>query len=199
MGKFVSGRNIFTKLSLFAVSVSMLLLLGACGAKHMVTMDTKPRLAVKPDKAVLVIVRTTSFGGGVSFDNYIDGKMIGQTQGKCYFMTDVTPGTHYVMAHAENWATAKIHFEAKRIYFLNQIVTLGIWKARTGFSALSAQDALQQINESGCDYMVYDRKNPGEDMSQQEFNEIKADFEKEAKEDPGRHKDTLEYKGFSKI
>ena len=196
----VASRSAIARKSLF---VGLLLIAGfltACGGpKHMVTMETKPRIAPKPDKAVLVIVRTTSIGFAVAFNNYLDGKFIGQTQGKCYFITEVTPGTHYVMANAENWAAARIKFEANRVYFLHQLVTMGVWKARTGFSVLSVQDAMQQINESGCDYRVYDRKNPAEDMSSKEFEEIKADFEKEVKEDPGRHKDTLEYRGFNKI
>jgi hypothetical protein len=64
---------------------------------------------------------------------------------------------------------------------------------------MTAQDALKQINESGVDYGEYNVKSPGEDMSEKDFNEAKADFEKEVKEDPTRHKNTLEYKGFSKL
>jgi hypothetical protein len=71
--------------------------------------------------------------------------------------------------------------------------------ARTGFSVMSAEEALKQIAESSTDYYVYNSQKPGEDMSADDFKGVKEDFEKEVKEDPGRHKDTLEYKGVSKI
>ncbi len=181
------------------VVLATLVVLAACGggAKHMTLMETKPRIAVKKDKAVLVIVRTTSLGGAIAIDNYLDGKMIGQTKGKSYFVTDVNPGSHYVMAHAENWAAARINFAAGRVYFLNQMITIGVWAPRTGFSPMSVKDGLEQSNESGCDYLVYNK--PGENMSAEDYKGVKDDFEKEVKEDPGRHKDTLEYKGFSKL
>jgi hypothetical protein len=165
----------------------------------MITMDTKPSLAAKSDKAVLVIVRTTSWGGGLVIDNYLDGKMIGQTRGKSFFIADVKPGEHFVMARAENVAAARINFEAGRIYFLDQSIYPGFWMARTGFSPMTAEEGKKQISESGCDYRVYDTNNPGPDMEAKDYNETKADFEKEVKEDPKRHKNILEYKGFSKI
>ncbi len=190
--------SVLRKVMILSV-LGTLLVLAACGggAKHMTLMETKPRIAVKKDKAVLVIARTTSFGGGVAIDNFLDGKMIGQTRGKSFFVTDVTPGSHYVMAHAENWAAARINFAAGRVYFLNQMITVGVWMARTGFSPMTPKDGLEQINESGCDYLVYNK--PGEDMSAEDYKGVKDDFEKEVKEDPGRHKDTLEYKGYSTL
>ncbi len=184
---------------MIVVVLATLLMLAACGGgpKHMTLMETKPRIAVKKDKAVLVIVRTTILSGGLEIDNYLDGKMIGQTKGKSFFITDVKPGSHYVMAHAENWAAARINFSAGRVYFLSQMIAPGIWVPRTGFSPMTAKDGLEQINESGCNYLVYNK--PGEDMSAEDYKGVKDDFEKEVKEDPGRHKDTLEYKGYNKL
>ncbi len=101
------------------------------------------------------------------------------------------------MGHAENWATAQINFEAGKIYFLNQDIRMGVWMARTGYSPLTAADALREINE--IDYRVYDTAHPGEDMSQKDFQDVKEDIEKEVKEDPGRHKDVLDYRGYNKL
>jgi hypothetical protein len=186
---------------MFLVLLAMPVFLMACaaGTVHMIDQDMKPKIAVKPDKAVLVIVRTTSFGWAMVIDTYIDGKMIGQTRGKSYFIADVTPGKHYVMAKAENIAAARINFQDGSIYFLDQGIYMGVWKARTGFSIMTAEEALKQINEEGCDYRVYDTNNPGEDLDPEDYQETKDDHEKEIKEDPARHKDTLEYKGYSKL
>ena len=103
------------------------------------------------------------------------------------------------MSKAENVAAARINFEAGRIYFLNQNIYPGFWNMRTGFSTMTKEDALKEINESGCDYRVYNTKNPGPDMEVKDYNETKADFEREVKEDPNRHKDVLEYKGYNKL
>ncbi len=64
---------------------------------------------------------------------------------------------------------------------------------------MTADVAMKEINNSGCDFRLYDAKNPGEDMSDKDFQEAKADFEKEVKEDPARHKDILEYHGYGKL
>ncbi len=201
MISFGSTRiSVLKKLMVLALTVMPVFLMSACGGiKHMIDQPTKPRIAPKADKATLVIVRTTSYGWGNVMDTYLDGKMIGQTLGKSYFITEVKPGSHYVMGKAENIAVARINFEAGRVYFLNQGVFMGVFKARTGFSPLTAQDGLQQTNEEGCDYRIYDTAHPGEDMDKKDYEEAKADFEKEVKEDPARHKDTLSYKGYSKL
>jgi len=170
----------------------------ACGGpKHMITMDAKPTIAPKAGNAVLVIARTTSMAFGVTIENFLDKKLIGQTKGKSYFITDVAPGQHYVMGHAENWSAAKVNFEAGKIYFLNQDIRMGVWMARTGFTPLSANDAAQQLNEGGMEYRVYDSKNPGEDMPDKDFSDAKADYDKEVKE--GEHKDIESYKGSSNM
>jgi hypothetical protein len=197
MKMHISAKKSVAKKYLFVLLFVMPFFLSACGGpKHMVTMDTKPALTAKTGKALLVIARTTSMAFGVTIENYLDKQFIGQTKGKSYFITDVAPGQHYVMGHAENWSSARINFEAGRTYFLNQDIRMGVWMARTGFTPLTANDAVSQINESGMEYRVYDTKNPGDDMSDKDFNEVKADFDKEAAQ--GEHKDIVEYKGDGK-
>ena len=190
-------RSVVRKLLFLIVFLLPVLLISCGGPKHMITMDTKPTIAPKAGNAVLVIARTTSMAFGVTIENYLDKKLIGQTKGKSYFITDIAPGQHYVMGHAENWSTAKINFEAGKIYFLNQDIRMGVWMARTGFTALAANEAAQQLNESGIEYRVYDTKNPGEDMSDKDFTDAKADYDKEVKE--GEHKDIENYKGSTKM
>jgi hypothetical protein len=194
-----ASTSVLQKLVVSVLFILPFFLTACAGPKHMITMDMKPIIAPKTEKAVLVIVRTTSFGGAVTIENYLDRHMIGQTKGKSYFITDVNPGQHYIMSHAENWVVARITFEAGRIYFLDQGIYPGIWMARTGFSPMTAEEGMKQINESGCDYRVLNAQDPGEDMSETDYDEAKSDFEKEVKEDPARHKNTLEYRGYSSL
>ena len=175
--------------------VTMLVLLSACVAgTNMIAKDTKPALATKPDKAVLVIIRTTSFGWGAPVSNYLDGKLIGQTHGKSYFMTAVVPGTHYLIADAGNKDTVHIKFEAGRIYFLNQAIHPGYHNVTTHYAPMTLEDAKKEIAEAT--YYVYDTQKPGKDLSEKDLKEAKDDFQKESKEDPTRHKEVSGYRGY---
>ncbi len=171
----------------------------ACGSSHMIQRETKPAISAQPGRATLLIIRTTSFGWGITMSDYLDGKMIGQTRGRCFFMTDVPLGPHYVVADAENKAVAKLNFQAGRIYALSQGVYPGIWSARTGFSAMTAADARKEMADSSCDYREYNTAKPGKDLDPKDYKEAVDDFEEEAKKEPGRHKDTLEYQGFDSL
>lgn len=169
--------------------------LGGCAAgTHMIVKEVKPAIAAKSDKATLVIIRTTSFGWGNIVDNYLDGKMIGQTQGKMFFVTEVTPGTHYVISHADNTDTARLKFESGKIYLLQQGIYPG-YNIVTRFSPMTTDEFAKEVQEAT--YVVYDTQNPGDDMSADDFKEAKDDFEKEVKN--GEHKDTLQIKGYTKL
>jgi len=173
---------------------ALLLVLSACApGRHMIAIDTRPSLTTKSDTAMLVIVRTTIAYGGYGINNYLDGKLIGQTQGKCYFMTEVRPGTHYLMSRADNIDTARLTFEAGRIYFLQQGIYPG-WNAAARFSPMTPDEAKMEIQEAS--YLVYDAQMPGSDLSVKDYDKAKDAFEKENREDPTLHKDILDYRGY---
>jgi hypothetical protein len=195
MKKYSASTRLSTKWSMFCLLFILPAVLGACVAgTHMIAKESKPAISAKPDKAVLVIIRTTSFGSGFVIDNYLDGKMIGQTQGKMFFVTDVTPGVHYVISHADNTDTARVKFEHGKIYILQQGIYPG-WRATTRYSPMTTEDFVQQVKEAT--YVVYDRQHPGDDMSDKDFKEAREDFEKEVKN--GEHKDTLQIKGYARL
>lgn len=196
-------------LTLVAVFLAPLFL-GACGGYHMITRDAKPAdYAVKSKKATLIIMRSTNWSGNIGtinigpghiITNYLDKKMIGQTRGKSYFVTDVKPGTHYLMGQSANTAVARLNFESGKVYILQQLVfpTLPFQNIPpTGFGPMTTEDFLKEIKDA--EFLVYDAAHPGDDMTQKDFQEAKTDFEKEVKEDPARHKDTLNYKGTTKL
>ena len=175
-------------------SLTLSLFLGACViGTNMIAKDTKPPLTTKSKMAVLVIIRPTSSVVGYVINNYLDGKLIGQTQHKSYFITDVKPGKHYVIAQADNKDTARINFERGRIYFLQQGIHPG-WHATTRYSPMTLEDARREIQEAV--YYVYDSGKPGKDMSEKDYKEEVANFEKENKADPARYKVILNYKGY---
>jgi hypothetical protein len=181
----------------FAVCALLILpvILWSCVAgTHMIAKEGKPSISAKADKAVLVIIRTTSFGWGNVVGNYLDGKMIGQTQGKMFFITEVRPGVHYVISHADNTDTARLNFEAGKIYLLQQGIYPG-WNIVTRLSPLTTEEFAKEVQEAN--FVVYDTQHPGKDMSDKDFKEAKDDFEKEVKQ--GEHKDILQIKGYSRL
>ena len=56
--------------------ISFICLLVSCATTHMAKTDKAPDLTFQPDKATLVIIRETFFGGGIVFWNYLDGRLI---------------------------------------------------------------------------------------------------------------------------
>jgi hypothetical protein len=192
----VSGSRYFWMKYAVAVAITVsFLFLSACGPKlHMIAKEGKPSITAKSGKAVLVIIRTTSFGWGAIVDNYLDGKMIGQTEGKVFFVTEVTPGQHYLISHADNTDTARLNFEAGKIYILQQGIYPG-WRVTTRYSPMTTEEFQNEVQEAV--FRIYDTANPGQDMSPKDFKEAKDDFDKEVK--AGEHKDTLQYKGYSRL
>jgi uncharacterized protein DUF2846 len=175
-----------------AISALFLVLCACAAGRHMIATEARPALTAKSDRAVLVIVRTSSFYADSVINNYLDGKLIGQTQGKSYFMTDVKPGVHYLVSRADNTDTARIKFEAGRVYFLQQGIYPG-WDASARFSPMAPDEAKQEIREAS--YLVYDTHKPGRDLPEKDFQKATDDFEKENQEDPTQHKDIIDYRG----
>lgn len=187
------------------------LFLGACGGYHMIERAARPSdYAARSSKATLIIIRATNWSGSVGtvtigpghiITNYLDGKMIGQTRGKSYFVTEVKPGSHYLMGKSQNTAVARLNLEAGKIYILQQMLfpSLNPFQniPRTGFTPMTAADFSKERKDA--EFLVYDTANPGDGMSQKDFKEARDDFEQEAKNDPGRHKDTLHYTGVTKL
>jgi len=196
MTSFPVSKRLFMKAAMGCLLAALPLMLGACGL-HMIKKDSKAPLAVKPGKAVLVIMRTGSFYGDSDIKNYLDGKYIGGNKDNCYFMTDVKPGAHYVTADGGNKDTVRMNFEAGRIYFLRQGVVPGIFRSFTRYFPMTLQEALHEAQE--IDYVVYDTQHPGKDLSQEDFEKEKKDFNEEVKKDPSHRRDVAQYTGFNRV
>ena len=195
MKRYSASTRLLPKWFVLCVLLILPAFLGGCAAgSHMIAKEGKPSVSAKSNMAVLVIIRTTSFGWGNLVDNYLDGKMIGQTQGKMFFVTDVTPGVHYVVSHADNTDTARLKFESGKIYLLQQGIYPG-WNITTRFSPITAEEFAKEVQEAT--FVVYDTQHPGKDMSDKDFKEAKDDFEKEVKN--GEHKDILQIKGYTRL
>lgn len=170
-------------------------LLSGCATTHMVTRDTGPEITAKPDAANLVIIRDTFFGGGIVFWNYLDGKLIGETKGRSYFVTNVTPGPHYVVVATENTAVAHLNFQAGKTYYLHEGVVIGVWRARTsGFEPMTYQQAMESMKE--CSFLELDAAKTAEDMDPTLYKTAIAEYNADVKQNPEAFKSILGYKGY---
>ena len=119
--------------------------------------------------------------------------MIGVTQWKSYFIkTDVNPGVSYVISKAENMEPVKINFEPGRIYYIQQIPRMGAWRARISIVLMTPEDLLSMMDD-GCKLLTFDPKNPGDDLSDEDYKKAVTDYEREIKE--GYHKEYEGYRG----
>ncbi|HUI92494.1 MAG TPA: hypothetical protein VLX68_09635 [Chitinivibrionales bacterium] len=176
------------------VTAMLVFFIAGCGNQYMRKPAACPEIKADQSKATLVIYRTTSFGWVKEIHNYLDKAYIGTTKGKCFFATKVDPGSHYVIADAENKACAKINFEAGKVYYLCQSIFIGVWSARTGFTPGTLKEFEEQQKEMDCLIVNTEEKAPV--LGDKDYKETVADFEKEEKEDPKKHEDTDHLQGF---
>lgn len=151
----------------------LVLMLAGCGGLGHMTKQDKP-LDVKtvkpqPGKAAVLITRNTSFGGAIEFAAYLDRKMIGITRGKsCFYKDNIEPGQHYISAYSENLDTLLMNLEADKTYYLTHDPRMGFWKAAVS-TGVTTLDVVVRENQEGCNHYIYDTKNPGEDLSEKEW------------------------------
>lgn len=181
------------KILLFTVFIS---LLSGCATSYMIAPEHKPDLKASSDQATLVIMRNTIFGTAIVFWHYLDGKFIGETKGKTYFVTKVKPGPHYLMVSTENTAVAHFDFKPGKIYYLNEGVLMGIWRARTsGFWPATPQEVADAL--ASCNYWEYDQSKKADDMDANLYQKAIADYQAEVKEKPENFKAILNYDGVT--
>jgi len=87
----------------------------------------------------------------------------------------------------------KVLFEQDRTYYLLQVPRMGVWRARVSVDPVTPETLLSTWDD-GVRQLLYNPKDPGDDLSDKDYNEAVMDYERELKE--GLHKDHQEYKGF---
>jgi hypothetical protein len=169
-------------------------LLSSCATTQMLKPEQPPELVAKEDKALLVIIRDTYFGGAIVFWNYLDDQFIGETKGNTYFITGVDPGQHYVVVETENTCVADLTFEAGKRYFLREGITIGWWRARTsGFSPVDAEEAMKSIKD--LTYLERDPNGDLKNMDPEVYKTAIEEYKADVKANPDAFKEMLQYKG----
>jgi len=91
-------------------------------------------------KAIVYVVRPTSFGGAIRFNVFIDNQEpeseMGYTRGNQYIYFNLMPGDHQILSKAENWAETNVSAKAGDIIFIQQEPGMGVIFARNNIFKL---------------------------------------------------------------
>lgn len=179
-------------LAIFILSSALV----GCGSSStlMRTATQKPDLKSGND-AMLVVVRNTSLGTAFAVQNYLDKKLIGETEGKTYFIARVSPGMHYVISECENITAIRMNFKPGKVYYLHQDMWMGMWKPRSGYTALNPKEAKEAIAK--CEFWELDKTKPAKDLDPVKYEQGLKDYQTGLKNDPKGYTQFIEYPGYN--
>ena len=117
-------------------------LISGCASVPMASLEqdaAAKTYQAKPGKSNIYLYRNESFGGAIKISIFLDGKLIGDTAPKTFYLLETDPGKHNLLSKAENDSILELNTEAGRNYFIWQEIKMGLWQPRS---------ALQQVDET---------------------------------------------------
>jgi len=176
-------------------AVALVLILSGCAKMNMAITDRPAEIYAKPDKALLIIVRDTFMGAESVFHYYLDGQMIGDTIGKSWFVAEVSPGTHYVVAMGGITTVTRMAFQPGKIYSLRQNVLMGAWLPQPGsFWPISQVETKEFVKT--CSYLEYAYGNGARDLDPAFYESVVDRYHNELKSNPDTYSSSQDYAGF---
>jgi len=122
------------------------LMLCSCAAvtREQMLKDTQDFLLPQPAKensALIYVVRPSGIGGIVRFNLFVndpkkENMEAGFTRGGKYIYFYLAPGDYTLYSVAENTADGKISVEANKIYYIQQVPSMGFLFARNQLKVL---------------------------------------------------------------
>lgn len=109
--------------------------------------DAHPLGVLKDGQALLYVLRPTSVGFAIKSFFFVDDAIIGINRGSSYFFTDVTPGKHVLWSKSENVDAIEATFEAGKVYYLQQRVQMGGFRARTKLEMLGEPEGKETLGK----------------------------------------------------
>jgi hypothetical protein len=144
----------------FFALISTLLVLSGCQSSLMIAPDATSLPQVKSDKALVVFMRPSTFGGGVQssvYDTRDEGQDIfaGIVSAKSKVAYYAEPGEHLFMVVGENADFMSAQLDAGKKYYVLVTPRIGLWKAR--FSLLPIRnDAKAEHNLHSDEFRSWD-------------------------------------------
>lgn len=132
------------------LAVALLSLLGGCATVPMASLEKDNQAKMfraPPHESRIYIYRNENMGGAIPMAVSVDGRTVGQTGPKTYFMLDVAPGKHRIESLTENVATLTLNTEPGKSYYVWQEVKMGLWSARSALHEVPAAQGQKGVME----------------------------------------------------
>jgi hypothetical protein len=130
-----------TLLVVFISIVSLALGQNTAGQKDSIGKNPTPI----DGKAIVYIIRSSSFGALIKMNVDCDSVHIGSTKAKRYIYTVITPGKHSFVSRSENDYTLDLDTEAGKIYYIKQEPKMGVLYAETKLEVLNEEDGKKYL------------------------------------------------------
>ena len=91
-------------------------------------------------KAIVYVLRPSSFGALIRQDINCDNVFVGSTKSRQYVYTVLDSGVHTFTSSSENVATLDVTLEAGKVYYIKQQVKMGVLYAETGLKLLDENE-----------------------------------------------------------
>jgi hypothetical protein len=111
--------------------------------------DTKAKsFATSTDKANVYVYRNETMGAAIKMEVSVDGKLIGKTASKTYFLVQLAPGKHTIVSQEDPEKKLDITVVAGKNYFVWQEVKMGMWAAGSKLSLVDDTAGKAGVAES---------------------------------------------------
>jgi len=104
------------------------------------------------DKAIVYVLRPTSYGFAIRMDVSCDTSYIGTTGAKSYIYTILSPGKYTFLSRSENKAFLDVTVEAGKTYYLEQQVKMGMIYARTKLNLVDEEKGKKFLAKCKLDH-----------------------------------------------
>lgn len=135
---------------LLAVAAVAVALVSGCASVPMASPEADKQAksyATSPTKANLYIYRNESMGGAIKMTVSVNGRVLGQSGPKTYFLVQVDPGKHEVSSLTENTSTLTVDAQPGKNYFIWQEVKMGAFSARSQLQLVDEATGRKGVDE----------------------------------------------------
>ncbi|HZR71209.1 MAG TPA: DUF2846 domain-containing protein [Burkholderiales bacterium] len=137
------------KCSLIAVFASYALL-SACATVPMASDgsdSTAKSFATTPGKANIYVYRNESLGMAIKHPITLDGRMVGDTAAKTYFLLPVNPGKHTIVSLTDSDNPLAIDAQSGRNYFVWLQMKMGMFAPRSNLQLVDEAEGRKGVME----------------------------------------------------
>ncbi len=141
-------RSIVTAVLIALMGVASLL--SGCASVPMASMedDTHAKeFKVDPEKSRIYLYRSESFGGAIKVPVTLNGRMMGQTAPKTYYVWDVAPGKQDITCIGESTGSLTIETKPSMAYYVWQEMKMGMWAAGCALHEVAASEGQKAVKD----------------------------------------------------